>query len=103
MGDIDLYHHTTPEDAAKIMRSRSMHDVHGRQGDVFFSTVRNGFYGGDYGPAAVHVRVPADLATPNDSFRNGEKFYTVRASDLRPEHFMDDDDPSGHEVIAHFM
>jgi hypothetical protein len=86
---IDLYHHTSPENAAEITRSRSMHDLRHQQGDVFFSTVRNGFYGGDYGPAAVHVRVPPELATLNDSFRNGEKFYTVRASDLRPEHFVD--------------
>jgi len=87
---VDLYHHTTPENAAAIRGQRRMIDQHNQQGPVFFSDTAHGFYGGDYGPEAVHVRVPRHLATENDSFGGGkEKFYTVRASDLLPEHFVD--------------
>lgn len=98
---VDLYHHTTPENAAAIRSQRRMIDQHGKQGPVFFSDVPHGFYGGGYGPEAVHVRVPRHLATENDSFGGGtEKFYTVRASDLKPEHFVSGEHQAA--VVAHF-
>jgi hypothetical protein len=101
-GHLDLYHHTTPEKAAAITGERRMLDQQGRQkGPLYFSDVPHGFYGGGYGPEAVHVRVPRHLATENDSFGGGtEKFYTVRASDLKPEHFIGSEHQAA--VVAHF-
>jgi len=90
---IDLYHHTEPDKAANILKDRRMVDLSGRQDTVHFSTVPHGSYGKEYGPSVVHVRVPMGIATLADSFAGGtEKFYTVLASDLRPEHFIDDEE-----------
>ena len=82
---LDLYHHTTPENADAIVSEGSMRGIGGR---AYFSNQAHGMYGGDYGPSAVHVRVPEGLVKPDDSFRNGEKFYVGRAADIKPEHIM---------------
>ena len=85
---IDLYHRTTPEAAAAIMRQRTM--VTKENGHrVFFSTVPDGQAAG-YGDAVIHVRIPEHLAHLDDEFPDGEQHYWVDARRLTPEHFVDE-------------
>lgn len=57
---------------------------------AFFSTHRAGRASGPlhYGEAAVEVRVPQDVTTVDDSFRDGEQFLKVALVDLRPNYFV---------------
>lgn len=73
------------------MRDRVMHSA--APVDLpfaFFSTHRAGRASGPlhYGEAAVEVRVRAEVATVDESFRDGEQFLKVALSDLRPENFI---------------
>lgn len=89
---LDLYHRTTPEQAARVLRERRMVSRElGSHGEpvAFFSTATGGQASG-YGTAVVHVRVPEDIAILEDEFPGGELHYAVRVRSLRPEHFVDD-------------
>ena len=88
---LTLYHHTTTAAAKAIMRDRVMRSA--APVDLpfaFFSTHRAGRAAGPlhYGEAAVEVHLPADLATVDESFRDGEKFLKVPLADLRPSYFV---------------
>ncbi len=77
---LTLYHHTTTAAAKAIMRDRVM--LSAAPVDLpfaFFSTHRAGRAAGPlhYGEAAVEVHLPADLATVDESFRDGEQFLKV--------------------------
>lgn len=84
---LDLYHRTTPEAAAAIMRERRMTSKEW-DGSLYFSTARTGGQADGYGATIVHVRVPADVAELDDEFPDGEQHYRVKARDLRPEWFV---------------
>lgn len=90
---LDLYHHTSPAAAAAIYAT---HAVAAREagGWVYASTSRGGQAAG-YGPAVVHLRVPASLAVLDDEFPDGEQHYRVPGAALRPEHFVHPDDEGG--------
>lgn len=83
---IDLYHRTTPEAAAQIMRDRRMLSLENTQ-EAFFSNRFVG-QGTGYGEGVVHVRVPEHLAELDDEFPDGEKHFRVKVLRLRPEHFV---------------
>lgn len=92
---IDLYHRTTPENAAAIYREKRMHSKEnlGGRKPLFFSTFRgdeDGAVTGGYGEGLVHVRVPHHLAEIDDEFPSGEEHYSIDQKDLRPEHFVDE-------------
>jgi hypothetical protein len=83
---LDLYHHTTGENADLIIREGRMRGI---KGEAHFSNVPHGYYGGDYGPVAVHMRVPANLVEREHGFNNSpEVFYKGRAADIQPEHIL---------------
>jgi hypothetical protein len=82
---LDLYHRTTPEAAASIVKTKTMTSK--EQGYVFFSTHHGGAAATGYGASVVHVRVPEHLAELDDEFPDGEQHYKMRTRDLRPEHF----------------
>lgn len=86
MGHLDLYHRTSPDAAAAILRTKRMDSK--ERGDVFFSTHRDGDNAGGYGSAVVHVRVPEHLAELDDEFPDGEQHYRVRNRDLQAHHFV---------------
>ena len=88
---VDLYHHTAHENAGKIHSERQFKGLNHR---AHFSTEKHGYYGSDYGPAAVHVRVPAHVAELEASYRAGEKFYTVPLDKLKPEHIISEPEAS---------
>ena len=88
---LTLYHHTSNTAAAAIMRDRAMRSA--APIDLpfaFFSTHRVGRASGPlhYGEAAVEVRLPAHLATLDESFRDGERFLKVALADLRSSYFV---------------
>ena len=88
---LTLYHHTSNAAATAIMRDRVMRSA--TPVDLpfaFFSTHRAGRAAGPlhYGEAAVEVHLPADLATVDESFRDGEQFLKVPLADLRPSYFV---------------
>lgn len=90
---LDLYHRTTPENAAAIYREKRMHsreNLGGRK-PLYFSTFR-GDEGvapqGNYGESVVHVRVPHHIAQIDDEFSSGEEHYSIDQKDLKPEHFV---------------
>lgn len=91
---LDLYHHTTEENAAAIMRERKMKsEEHGPDGrlSAFFTTHPSPAesQAGGRGSATVHVRVPAHLTWVEDEFPSGEEWHGIPLDDLRPEHFVD--------------
>lgn len=88
---LTLYHHTCNAAATAIMRDRAMRSA--APVDLpfaFFSTHRAGRAAGPlhYGAAAVEVRLPADVAKVDESFRDGEQFLKVALVDLRPRYFI---------------
>jgi hypothetical protein len=88
---LTLFHYTSNASARAIMRDRVMRSA--APVDLpfaFFSTHRAGRASGPlhYGEAAVEVRVPAEVATVDESFRDGEQFLKVALVDLRPENFI---------------
>lgn len=88
---LTLYDHTSNAAATAIMRDRVMRSA--APIDLpfaFFSTHRAGRAAGPlhYGEAAVEVHLPADLATVDVSFRDGEQFLKVPLADLRPSYFV---------------
>lgn len=93
---LHLWHHTSPKNASAIYRSGQFNseenDEHGHP-VVFFSNVPFGMAKG-YGAGAVHLHVPEHLARLEDEFPSGEQHYSMRAADIKPEHFRDlyDDD-----------
>jgi len=91
---IDLYHHTTPENAAAIMRERKMKSAErGPDGrlSAFFTTDPSPLesQAGRRGSATVHVRVPEHLTWVEDEFPSGEQWHGIPLAELRPEHFVD--------------
>lgn len=77
---LDLYHRTTPRNAARILdegRFTSKENT----ARVWFSTQLAGQAAG-YGTAAVHVRMPRDLVQLDDEFPDGEEHYTARADEI---------------------
>jgi GNAT superfamily N-acetyltransferase len=86
MSDIDLYHRTSPEAAAAIMRTKRMTSK--ENGDVFFSTHRDSENSEGYGSAVVHVRVPEHIAELDDEFPDGEQHYRLNNRHLKPHHFV---------------
>ena len=88
---LTLYHHTSNNAAAAIMRDRAMRSAAPIDMPfAFFSTHRTGRASGPlhYGEAAVEVRVPQEVTTVDDSFRDGERFLKVALADLRPSYFV---------------
>ncbi|TDD97202.1 hypothetical protein [Actinomadura rubrisoli] len=89
MDMIDLYHHTTESSADKIVAERKFRAAQEYKGQVWFSNVRHGFYGREYGPIAVHVRMPVRLVKEEASYVEREEvFYVVQAGDILPEHII---------------
>jgi hypothetical protein len=86
---LDLYHGTSPENAAAIRSSKSMTSKTNIGGvpNAYFSTHADSEYIRGFGGDTVHVRVPAHLAQLEDEFPSGEQHYTVPIRKLRPEHF----------------
>lgn len=88
---VTLYHHTSNSAATAIMRDRVMRSAAPIDMPfAFFSTHRVGRASGPlhYGEAVVEVRVPQDLTTVDESFRDGEQFLKVALTDLRPSYFV---------------
>jgi 8-oxo-dGTP diphosphatase len=102
---IDLYHHTTPEIAAKIHREKRMTSKE-NTGSIFFTTDPDSEYAAGFGEGSVHVRMPrAHLerltdqgkAWQDDEFPSGEQHWAIHHSGLRPEHFIS----QKHEGFLH--
>jgi 8-oxo-dGTP diphosphatase len=96
---IDLYHHTTPEEARQIYQQKKMISKE-NTGSIFFTTDPDSEYAAAFGEGAVHVRMPhshlnrlADQgkAWQDDEFPSGEQHWAIHHSGLRPEHFIRDD------------
>lgn len=88
---LDLYHHTTAENAASITRSGRMTSPEnvGGQAAAFFTTEPGeGAQAGGRGEGTVHLRVPGHLATLEDEFPSGEQHYSVPVAKLRRSHFV---------------
>lgn len=76
-GWIDLYHRTTPEAKAEILRTREWRSQE-NHGKVYFSNRIDGQAAG-YGDAVIHIRLPIQATELDDEFPDGEKHYRVRA------------------------
>jgi hypothetical protein len=94
---IDLYHHTSPDAAAKIYREKRMTSKE-NTGSIFFTTDPESEYAAGFGDGVVHVRMPrAHLesldergkAWQDDEFPSGEQHWAIHHTGLRPEHFVD--------------
>jgi hypothetical protein len=97
---IDLYHHTSPEAAAKIYRERRMTSKE-NTGSIFFTTDPESEYAAGFGDGVVHVRMPrayldalstegtSGKAWQDDEFPSGEQHWAIHHTALRPEHFID--------------
>lgn len=92
---LDLYHRTSPEAAAEILRTGSMLSRENTE-EAFFSTHAGHAIAG-YGDALVRVRIPADWvdrgwARLDDEFEledgSYESHYAIRVARLRREHFV---------------
>jgi hypothetical protein len=95
---LDLYHRTSPERVAEILRTSSMMSLENTN-EAFFST----HIGNDesatsgYGTAVVHVRIPAEWvetewARLDDEFEladgSWESHYAIRVDRLKAKHFV---------------
>lgn len=91
-GMLDLYHHTTPENAAEIRRTGKFtspeRDEHGRPLAFFTTDPGTGSQAGGRGSGLVHIRVPEGMARLEDEFPSGEQHYSIPASQIRREHFV---------------
>lgn len=91
-GTLDLYHHTTPENAAEIRRTGKFTspelDEHGRPLAFFTTDPGEGSQAGGRGSGVVHIRVPEGMARLEDEFPSGEQHYSIPASQIRQEHFV---------------
>ena len=90
---LDLYHHTTPENANAIRSSGRMvspENVGGQPAAFFTTESSKGAEAGGRGDGTVHVRVPEHLATLEDEFPSGEQHYSVPVARLRRNHFVQD-------------
>jgi hypothetical protein len=79
-GMIDLYHRTTAEAKAEILRTKVWRT--NEPGAVYFSNRENGQAEG-YGDTIIHIQIPRTWAELDDEFPDGEKHYkvsTVRAA-----------------------
>lgn len=95
---IQLFHHTSPTSANKIVKEQTLR---GRKGDkiagiakgverAYFSTKLGGVASGDYGKAAVSIRIPFRKAQPLGSaislrdlkIHPNERFYAVTRKNL---------------------
>jgi hypothetical protein len=93
---LDLYHHTSPENARSIVQSGRFEPDSEREGRdpddfdprVYFSTRRHGEAEREHGPGAVHVRYPAGDADWEDEAGDGEEYYSVPADHLRSPHIV---------------
>ena len=85
MRTLTLYHRTTPEIAEKIYAEKRMISKYPTH-EVYFSDVIDG-HASEYGTGIVCVVIPANIATLDDYFPNGEGHYAVHVSAIRPEHF----------------
>lgn len=89
---IDLYHHTTPENAASITSQRrfTRGEPSGRGPLAFFTTDPDPetSEGAGRGGAVVHIRVPGHLPVLDDEFPGGERHYSIPLPAIRPEHFQ---------------
>lgn len=91
-GMIDLYHHTTPENADQIRRTGRFtspeRDEHGRP-LAFFTTERGtGTQAGGRGSGLVHIRVPRAMARLEDEFPSGEQHYSIPVSQINAGHVI---------------
>ena len=59
--NIRLYHHTSPSAANKIIKQQRMRTLNGR---VSFTTKVGGIAAGDYGKAAVSIKIPYKKTIP---------------------------------------
>jgi ribosomal protein S18 acetylase RimI-like enzyme/2'-5' RNA ligase len=111
-GMIDLYHHTTPENARSIVENDHF-DADGDRVDgdpddfdprVYFSDKPSGGEAGRrYGPAAVHVRFPESYVEHEGEQDPGENWYSIPADHLRSQHIVGLVPPSPggkHEAAA---
>lgn len=78
-GMIDLYHRTTPEAKAEILRTRRWASRENNR-MVYFSNRIDGQAAG-YGEAIVHIRIDQRYVELEDEFPDGEKHY--RVTDIR--------------------
>lgn len=87
---MDLYHHTTAENAKGILADgRFMDRGYPNRRVAWFSNVPHGCYGRDYGPVAVHVRIPDEYARDEGGFNHSaERFYTVPVKDITADNIV---------------
>jgi hypothetical protein len=84
---LDLYHGTSPANAQAIVQSGQWQTNYG-SGELYFSTDPRSNYISGFGTAVVHVRVPENIAAPEDEFPNGEMHYTINMRDMRPNYIV---------------
>lgn len=83
---VTLYHYTNFISGGIIRRERRFKGI---SDVVYFSNVADGFYGRDYGPGMVTIKVPLSIVELDDSFAGGtEKFYVAKCMDILPEYFI---------------
>jgi len=107
-GNLELYHRTTPEAAAEIVRTGSFrkpvlsgHSAHYRD-HVWASTHKSGQADG-YGSAVVAFDVKPEHAELDDEFPNGEKHYTVHHRHARNPRLVENAaliEASAHTPVA---
>jgi hypothetical protein len=89
LGEQFLYHRTTPDNAANLLREGRFHPHPDTPGNVYASDKANppkGSFTYDYGEGVVEIKVPPGAAHLEDDFGN-ERHYRIDAHRLRPEHF----------------
>jgi hypothetical protein len=90
-GYIDLYHHTTPENAKAILASKHFESLDADYpGAVHFANRPNNAGRKEYGQAIVHIRVPRSIVHNSWEHRapGGLMWHWVDQDDIRPEHFV---------------
>lgn len=78
----DLYHRTDPASAQAILASGRFESHCQNRDEAYFTSVADGRNARHYGDAVVHVRVPAVVAVPDETFNDGEIFYRVPIGEL---------------------
>lgn len=76
MEGLTLYHRTTREAAAKILRTGRFESKESPK-RAYFSTQFTDSAASSFGDAVVQVYIPAGLAQLDDEFPSGEQHYAV--------------------------
>ena len=73
----DLYHRTSAEAAAAILRTGRFGSYCQNRHEAFFTNEGDGSNSRRYGDVVIHVEVPTHQAVVDERFRDSEVFYRM--------------------------